>query len=72
MIADDLLCQHISAEFEAVGRLGVDRQIAFALAEAPVGVVRVVVPLPLETDGIGEIIGGAEEKPLLQTPPGLP
>jgi hypothetical protein len=56
LITHDLLRQHITAEFEAVGRLGVDGQIAFALAEAPVGVVRVVVPLPLETDGIGEII----------------
>ena len=72
LIADDFLREHVSAEFEAVGWLGMDRQEAWALVEAPMGVVRVVVPLPLKTDGIGEIVGGAEEKPLLQTPPGLP
>ena len=49
-----------------------DRQEAWTLVEAPMGVVRVVVPLPLEADGIGEIVGGAEGEALLQTPPGLP
>ena len=72
LIADDFLREHVSAEFETVGRLGMDRQETRTLVEAPVGVVRVVVPLPLKTDGIGEIVGGAEEKILRQTPPGLP
>ena len=72
LIADDFLCEHVSAEFETVGRLGMDRQETRTLVEAPVGVVRVVVPLPLEADGIGEIVGGAEGMALVQTPPGLP
>lgn len=60
LIADDFLREHVSAEFETVGRLGVDRQEAWTFVEAPMGVVRVVVPLPLKADGIGEIVGGAE------------
>jgi len=46
LIADDLLGEHVATEFETVGRLGVDRQIALALGEAPAGVIGVVVPLP--------------------------
>ena len=60
LIADDFLREHVSAEFETVGRLGMDRQEAWTLVEAPMGVVRVVVPLPLKADGIGEIVGGLE------------
>lgn len=60
LIADDFLGEHVTAEFETVGRLGVYRQEARSLVEAPVRVVRIVVPLPLEADGIGEIVGGAQ------------
>ena len=44
--------------FQAVGRLGVDRQEAWTLGEAPIGIVWIVVPLP----GEFQVRGGRSEE----------
>ena len=44
--------------FQTVGRLGVDRQEAWTLGEAPIGIVWIVVPLPDR----GEFGGGWKVK----------
>ena len=45
-ITHDLLCEHIPAGLQTVGRLGIDGKEAFPLCQTPVRIVGIVVPLP--------------------------
>ena len=53
LIANDFLGEHVAAGFQAVGRQGSECQPTLSLTEAPVVVLWVVIPLPLQ----GELRG---------------
>ena len=62
LIANHLLREHIPAGFQTVGRQGTEREPPFAVAEIPVGIDGIVVPLPLQSEGTREVIIGLRQK----------